>query len=93
MWQVGFSGKAAKQLDRLPRDIQSVASALVAELEIRGPMLHDWKHFGKLKGQGERFHCHVKSGRPTYVVCWEVIDKRIRIMEVYYVGTHENAPY
>lgn len=93
MWQIGFSSKAAKQFKKLPNELQAVVSALVAELEVRGPMLPDWKHFGKLTGQGERFHCHLKSGRPTYVACWEVLDKKIRIMEVYYVGTHENAPY
>jgi mRNA-degrading endonuclease RelE of RelBE toxin-antitoxin system len=93
MWQVGFTGKAAKQLHKLPKDIQAAVSALTAELQIRGPMLPEWKHFGKLRGQGESFHCHIKSGRPTYVACWEVINKRIRILEVYYVGTHENAPY
>ncbi len=93
MWQVGFSRKAAKQTSKLSHDIQSIVSALVAELEIKGPMVPGWKNFGKLKSQGEKFHCHIKSGRPTYVVCWETIDKKIRILEVYYVGTHENAPY
>jgi mRNA-degrading endonuclease RelE of RelBE toxin-antitoxin system len=93
MWRVGFANKAAKQMGKLPKDVQTVVAALVAELEVTGPMLFEWKHFSKLKNQGERFHCHIKSGRPTYVACWEVIDKRIRILEVYYVGTHENAPY
>jgi len=93
MWQVGFTSKAAHQTQKLPDELQSVVSALVAELQVRGPMLFEWKNFGKLKGQRARYHCHIKSGRPTYVVCWEVIDKRIRILEVYYVGTHEKAPY
>jgi mRNA-degrading endonuclease RelE of RelBE toxin-antitoxin system len=93
MWQVGFSAKAAKQYKKLSIDLKSVISTLVAELEVRGPMVPDWKHFGKLRGKGERFHCHIKSGRPTYVACWEVIDKKIHILEVYYVGTHENVPY
>jgi mRNA-degrading endonuclease RelE of RelBE toxin-antitoxin system len=93
MWRVGFTSKASKQLKKLPEDIQAIISALSQELTARGPMAHEWKHFGKLRGQGDRYHCHVKSGRPTYVVCWEVLDKTIRILEVYYVGTHENAPY
>ena len=92
-WTVGFTRKAEKQLHKLPEDIQAVISALKDELKIVGPMVPKWKNFGKLRGQGERYHCHVKSGRPTYVVCWEVLDKKIRILEVYYVGTHENAPY
>ena len=93
MWQIGFTNKALKQLKKLPIDVQAAMAFLIEDLKLRGPMLPDWKHFGKLRSQGERFHCHIKSGRPTYVVCWEVVDKRVRILEVYYVGTHENAPY
>ena len=33
------------------------------------------------------------KGKPTYVCCWEVIDKQKKIIEVNYVGTHEKAPY
>jgi len=92
-WTVGFTRKAEKQLKKIPEDIQAAVSALKDDLRVRGPAVPEWKHFGKLRGQGERYHCHVKSGRPTYVVCWEVLDKKIRILEVYYVGSHENAPY
>jgi hypothetical protein len=47
------------------------------------------------RGEGEKdtFHCHLNKGRPTYVVVWKVLDKDQKIMEVLYVGTHENAPY
>ncbi len=93
MWQVGFSRKAEKQLKKLSEEIQAAVAALTLDLESQGPMLPQWKHFGKLRGQSDRYHCHIKSGRPTYVACWEALDKRIRILEVYYVGTHENAPY
>ena|SRR5581483_11043172 len=93
MWRVGFTKKAEKQLKKLPENIQAAIAALRLDLEAQGPMLPSWKNFGKLRNQGDRYHCHVKSGRPTYVVCWEVMNKKIRILEVYYVGTHENAPY
>jgi hypothetical protein len=93
MWQVGFSGKATKQFYKLPHEVQLVVSALVAELRVQGPVTPGWKNFGKLRGQGDRYHCHIKSGRPTYVACWGVTDKKIRILEVYYVGSHEKAPY
>jgi hypothetical protein len=39
------------------------------------------------------YHCHIKSGRPTYVVCWRVENKKVKIVEIFYVGTHENTPY
>ncbi len=92
-WTVGFTNKAVKQLGKLSEDIQLIVAALQADLMMRGPMVPEWKNFSKLRGHGQRYHCHIKSTRPTYVVCWEVIDKRIRILEIYYVGTHENAPY
>jgi hypothetical protein len=52
--------------------------------------------FSSLTGKGLRkntYHCHVSAGRPTYVACWTVVEKRIKIVEIFYVGTHENAPY
>jgi hypothetical protein len=29
----------------------------------------------------------------AYVACWEVKNKKIRLLAMYYVGTHEKAPY
>lgn len=92
-WQVWFTSKAQKQLRKLPSRIQESAYALRAEIELLGPNRVGWKNFGKLKGAYNIYHCHLNSGRPTYVVCWEVVDKKIKIIEVYYVGTHEKAPY
>jgi hypothetical protein len=40
-----------------------------------------------------RYHCHLKKGRPTFVAIWEVMDKEIKLIEVIYAGTHEKAPY
>lgn len=37
-------------------------------------------------------HCHLQKGNPTYVCCWKVFEDT-QTIEVYYVGTHENAPY
>lgn len=51
--------------------------------------------YGNLRGKrnsGKR-HCHLTEGKPTYVYCWEVIDKNAKLIEVYYAGTHEKAPY
>ena len=90
---VHFKKRAQKQFDELPGNIQEAVDFLVQEIVVLGPMRSNWKNFGKLKGLENQFHCHVKSGRPTYVVCWEVMDKKVKIVEVYYVGTHEKAPY
>lgn len=92
-WVVGFSSKAAKQFEKLPVALKDVVVALVAELQTKGPVLPMWKNFSKFKGLKDCYHCHLKAGHPTYVACWEIVDKKIKILEVYYVGTHEKAPY
>jgi hypothetical protein len=59
----------------------------------KGPAI-SWPNYGKLQGKkGDKRHCHLQKGKPIYVCCWEVIDKKRKIIEVYYVGTHEKAPY
>jgi mRNA-degrading endonuclease RelE of RelBE toxin-antitoxin system len=92
-WQVFFTKHVAKQIMRLPETVVLSMRALVAEIEHLGPLRYNWKNFSKLKGSDDLYHCHIKKGKPTYVVCWNVVNKKIKIVEVYYVGTHENAPY
>ena len=90
-WQVVFSNKASKQYQEAPEAVKEAVIFLMKEIELWGPVRGNWKNYGKLGG--DRHHCHLKSGRPTYVACWEVIDKTVKLVEVYYVGTHEKAPY
>ena len=90
-WQVGFTKKAAKQVRKLPQGVQKVLRTLVFDMELNGPVRGNWKNYSKLSPGTH--HCHLKSGKPTYVVCWTMISKEIRILEIYYVGTHEKAPY
>jgi len=92
-WIVSYSRKAAKQYDGLPRAVQDRLDLLTAELELLGPNRYNWKNYSKLEGTTQRYHCHVKKGKPTYVAVWEVVDDRVRLLEVTYVGTHEKAPY
>ncbi|SRR5579883_436113 len=93
-WQVNPTKSVDKEALKLNKNILSKLYFLFNELSIRGPALFDWPNYGKLKGQkGDKRHCHLQKGKPTYVCCWEVIDKKSRIIEVYYVGTHEKAPY
>lgn len=61
------------------------------EIKHSGPVRGNWPNYGKL-GDG-RHHCHLKKGKPTYVVMWEERDREIRLIEVTYAGTHEKAPY
>lgn len=94
-WKIKIPTKVGKQIIKLPRAAQAATLLLIRDLEKNGPATGGrWKNYGKLKGMpGDKRHCHLSKGRPTYVCCWEVIDKELKITEVYYVGTHEKAPY
>lgn len=67
---------------------------MIIELEMKGPVLSDWPNFGIIyKNKNERYyHCHLRKGRPTFVACW-IADEEKNKIEVFYVGSHENAPY
>ena len=90
-WQVVIRTRAAKQLQRLPHTVRQRYLVLAQELATQGPIRGNWPNYSKLNDL--RHHCHLKKGRPTYVAVWEVRDSQQRIIEVLYVGTHENAPY
>jgi mRNA-degrading endonuclease RelE of RelBE toxin-antitoxin system len=90
-WSVSESRKALKQKDKLPEEIQTLLVLLENELEVLGPVRGNWPNYSKL-GK-DLHHCHLRNGRPTYVACWEVTNKEIKLVEVYYVGTREKAPY
>lgn len=90
-WTVTYSRKAQKQQSTLPARIKVVLDALIHEIENLGPVRGTWSNYSKL--DGDRHHCHLKKGQPTYVAVWQVTDKTIKLVEVIYVGTHEKAPY
>ncbi len=92
-WTVRIVGKVKKSVDRMPPEIQDRFYALALSLRALGPNQPTMPHFGKLKNRQATYHCHLNKGRPTYVVVWVVQDKAIRLLEVTYAGTHENAPY
>ena len=79
-WEIKIPTKVGKQIKKLPKAARSALLLLMRDLESNGPSTGGgWKNLSK--------------GRPTYVCCWEVTDKKLKITEVYYVGTHEKAPY
>ena len=91
-WTVSYSRKAAKQRGRLSSRWRKIIFALVSEIKKGGPVRGNWPNYSKLGSAGH--HCHLnKKGNPTYVSVWEVADKKIKIVEVIYVGTREKAPY
>lgn len=95
-WTTKFTKKAVKQVEVLPDSVKHLLFLLAKDLEQNGPATSGcWKNYGKFKGIGnvDKRHCHLVKGKPTYVCCWEVIDRSIKILEIHYVGTHEKAPY
>jgi mRNA-degrading endonuclease RelE of RelBE toxin-antitoxin system len=94
-WDVQFANKASKQADKLGENISLTLQLLVENLKSKGPAPGShWQNYSKLhaKKNEDNRHCHLIKGNPTYVCCWRV-DKKNKYIEVYYVGTHEKAPY
>ena len=94
-WSVNLKSK--EMFMGLPKTVTRKIITLIKQMEISDPNQAKWSHYGKLEKtkyptKAVRFHCHVKSGKPTYVAVWKV-DKENRIIEIEYVGTHEKAPY
>lgn len=102
-WIVNLSAKAGKTIKEknakkaLPQSIIDILQTLIMDLEQYGPTLGTtsikWHNFGPIAGKKDVYHCHLKKGKPTYVACWCIEDKKIKLLEIFYVGTHENAPY
>lgn len=88
-WSVTVSGKAKKAKRNLPPRVYEAYLIFLIMLE-NGPKILSYPNYGKLGDL--TYHCHLKKGRPTYVACWTA-DKKNKIIEVYYAGTHEKAPY
>lgn len=90
-WAVTERRNLTKAIRKLPQKVQNALIALKKDLEVNGPIRGDWPNFSALSGN--RYHCHLKKGHPTYVAIWEIRNKEIRLIEVIYAGTHEKAPY
>lgn len=87
MYAVVVKKKVQKGLGRLPQAIVAKFGALVSDLERNGPVQTSWMNYSQL-GNGD-YHCHLSY---HYVACWRNENGTITI-EVYYVGSRENAPY
>lgn len=97
-WTIEITNRAEKTIRKLKKenhDVYSACMLLIEELKEDGPARPNWPDYTKEKGvkKGiDQRHCHLKKGHPTYVACWRVKKNTVTI-EVYYVGTHEKAPY
>jgi mRNA-degrading endonuclease RelE of RelBE toxin-antitoxin system len=87
MYRVLMSKRVAKQMERMPERIRKRLTALVEELHVDGPLQPAWPNYGKLGAS--LYHCHLSY---DWVACWHYEKGTVEI-EVYYVGSRENAPY
>ncbi|MGR3319396.1 MAG: type II toxin-antitoxin system RelE family toxin [Candidatus Anammoxibacter sp.] len=87
MYDVKIRRKIEKALSKLPQIVQIKFDRLVTDLMEFGPVLPNWKNYSKLKDN--KYHCHLGN---NWVACWK-IEKESLIIEVYYVGSREKAPY
>lgn len=77
-----------KNLLKLPLTVQQRFKTLLAVLMESGANgAIRWQNYSKLSEN--EYHCHLTY---HYVACWRHEKATIEI-EVYYVGTRENAPY
>ena len=77
----------ARGLKKLPSSVQKLFFLLLADLQSDGPIQKSWRNFSSL-GK-DRYHCHLNY---SYVACWTCRDNDI-VIEVYYAGSREKAPY
>ena len=86
-WIVVYKRKQERDMRKLPVAVQVLFQALVKDLEATGPEQTSWRNFSKLGDN--KFHCHLNY---SYVACWRNNNGNLMI-EVYYVGSREKAPY
>lgn len=85
--EVRVSRRVLRRIERLPERIQDKFRLLAEELRDSGPIQRGWSNFSDL-GKG-RYHCHLTH---SYVACWKH-EKGTSVIEVYYVGSRQGAPY
>jgi hypothetical protein len=87
LYVVKINKKSQKNIEKMPLNIMLKMRFLVSDLEEKGPVLNEWSNFGKL--DENNYHCHLSY---HWVACWRC-EKNSIIIEVYYAGSRENAPY
>ena len=76
-----------KVFSKLPQHIQNALLVLIDELREEGPVQTEWFNYSKL-GKN-KYHCHLAR---KWVACWEEKEQSF-VIEVYYAGSREKAPY
>lgn len=86
-YEVILKRKVEKGLYKLPLRVQKKLAVLANDLRDQGPVQAAWPNYSKLSST--EYHCHLER---SWVACWRH-EKQSIIIEVYYVGSREKAPY
>jgi mRNA-degrading endonuclease RelE of RelBE toxin-antitoxin system len=87
MFIVMIRKRAIKSIEKMPKSVQAVFRDLVKDLELKGPEQPEWANYSKLSKN--EYHCHLSY---RWIACWRH-EKNTVVIEVYYAGSRENAPY
>ena len=87
MYNVSIKRKTIGNAEKLPENVKVLFKQLVNDLINSGPVQTSWPHYSKLSKN--TYHCHLGY---HHVSCWRCENESIEI-EVYYVGSREDAPY
>ncbi len=86
-YTVLIRGKCNKAIRRLSEKDQHTLMRLIRNIEESGPVQPGFQNYSKLSRT--EYHCHLSY---HWVACWRCEDGKY-IVEVYYVGSRESAPY
>ena len=86
-YKIIIKKKVIKNITKLPNLAQKKLQLLLDDLRDHGPVQLYWPNYSKL--DKNNYHCHLGY---KWVACWQHHKNTITI-EVYYVGSRQNAPY
>ena len=87
MYEVVVKRSLLKSIAKMPQPIQRKMANLVEDMRDKRPFRSDWPNYSKLSTN--QYHCHLSH---SWVACWSH-ERNTVLIEVYYAGSRENAPY
>ena len=86
-YTVLIKNKCRKAISKLSEKDRYTLMRLIKNIETSGPVQPNFMNYSKLSKM--EYHCHLSY---HWVACWRCEDGKY-IVEVYYVGSRESAPY
>lgn len=87
LYKVKILKKVEKSLKKMPLEQQKKLYLLIEDIKKNGAIQKGWKNFSSLGD--DKYHCHLSL---HWIACW-TWKKGTFLVEVYYAGSREKAPY